>query len=81
MIYLSKNRIDATLGYIKSIQIFVSGESNLLPYEDLAVANTLSVNSQIAGTLGVIGHIRMAYDRVILIVDITSELLSSTLSS
>ena len=64
------------------IQIFNGGESDLLPYEDLAViCAPYSVDGQIVGTLGVIGPTRMAYDRVIPIVDITSKLLSGALSS
>ena len=64
------------------IQIFIGGESDLLPYEDLAVISSpYSVGGQIVGTLGVIGPMRMAYDRVIPIVDITSKLLSGALSS
>jgi heat-inducible transcriptional repressor len=38
------------------------------------------VNGKIVGTLGVIGPTRMAYERVIPIVDITSKLLSNALS-
>jgi heat-inducible transcriptional repressor len=38
------------------------------------------VNGKIVGTLGVIGPTRMAYERVIPIVDITAKLLSSALS-
>jgi len=38
------------------------------------------VNGIIVGTLGVIGPTRMAYERVIPIVDITAKLLSSALS-
>ena len=38
------------------------------------------VDGRIVGTLGVIGPTRMAYDRVIPIVDITAKLLSSALS-
>ena len=64
------------------IQIFIGGESELLPYEDLAVISApYSVDGKIVGTLGVIGPTRMAYDRVIPIVDITSKLLSGALSS
>jgi heat-inducible transcriptional repressor len=64
------------------IQIFIGGEGDLLPYEDLAVISApYSVDGQIVGTLGVIGPTRMAYDRVIPIVDITSKLLSGALSS
>jgi heat-inducible transcriptional repressor len=38
------------------------------------------VNGKIVGTLGVIGPTRMAYNRVIPIVDITARLLSLALS-
>jgi heat-inducible transcriptional repressor len=63
------------------IQIFIGGESDLLPYEDLAIISApYSVDGTIVGTLGVIGPTRMAYDRVIPIVDITSKLLSGALS-
>ncbi|WP_114690086.1 heat-inducible transcriptional repressor HrcA [Polynucleobacter necessarius] len=64
------------------IQIFIGGESDFLPYEDLAVISApYSVDDQIVGTLGVMGPTRMAYDRVIPIADITSKLLSGALSS
>jgi len=64
------------------IQIFIGGESELLPYQDLAVISApYSVDGKIVGTLGVIGPTRMAYDRVIPIVDITSKLLSGALST
>jgi len=39
------------------------------------------VDGQIVGSVGVIGPTRMAYDRVIPIVDITARLLSNALSS
>jgi len=38
------------------------------------------VDGQVIGTVGVIGPTRMAYERVIPIVDITAKLLSSALS-
>ncbi|WP_353963873.1 hypothetical protein [Pseudomonas aeruginosa] len=38
------------------------------------------VDGKVVGTLGVIGPSRMAYDRVIPIVDITARLLSNALS-
>jgi len=40
-----------------------------------------TVDGQVVGTVGVIGPTRMAYERVIPIVDITAKLLSSALSS
>lgn len=38
------------------------------------------VDGKVVGTLGVIGPTRMAYERVIPIVDITARLLSNALS-
>ncbi|MGL4995974.1 MAG: hypothetical protein ACRC6G_07385 [Deefgea sp.] len=44
------------------------------------IAAPYRVNNEIVGTLGVIGPTRMAYDRVIPIVNITAQLLSSALT-
>jgi len=38
------------------------------------------VDGKVVGTLGVVGPTRMAYERVIPIVDITARLLSNALS-
>ena len=38
------------------------------------------VGDEVVGTVGVIGPTRMAYDRVVPIVDVTAKLLSSALS-
>jgi heat-inducible transcriptional repressor len=63
------------------VQIFIGGESNLVPMDDMSVVTApYEVNGKIVGTLGVIGPTRMAYERVIPIVDITAKLLSSALS-
>ncbi len=63
------------------VQIFIGGESNLMPLEDMSVVTApYEVNNKIVGTLGVIGPTRMAYERVIPIVDITARLLSNALS-
>jgi len=63
------------------VQIFIGGESNLVPIEEMSVVTApYEVNGKIVGTLGVIGPTRMAYNRVIPIVDITARLLSMTLS-
>ena len=49
--------------------------------EDLTVITApYEVDGRIVGTLGVIGPTRMAYERVIPIVDITARLLSNALS-
>jgi heat-inducible transcriptional repressor len=63
------------------VKIFIGGESELVPIDDMAVITApYQVNGVIVGTLGVIGPTRMAYDRVIPIVDVTAKLLSSALS-
>ena len=63
------------------VQIFIGGESQLVPVEEMSVVTApYEVNGKIVGTLGVIGPTRMAYERVIPIVDITAKLLSNALS-
>ncbi len=63
------------------VQIFIGGESQLVPMDDMSVVTApYGVNGKIVGTLGVIGPTRMAYERVIPIVDITAKLLSNALS-
>lgn len=63
------------------VQIFIGGESQILPVDDMSVVTApYKVDDRVVGTLGVIGPTRMAYARVIPIVDITAKLLSSALS-
>lgn len=63
------------------VQIFIGGESGLAPLDECSVVTApYSVDGQVVGSLGVIGPTRMAYERVIPIVDITARLLSSALS-
>jgi len=63
------------------VQIFIGGESQLVPMDEMSiVTSSYHVNGKVVGTLGVIGPTRMAYERVIPIVDITSKLLSNALS-
>jgi heat-inducible transcriptional repressor len=65
----------------QGVQIYIGGDSELVPTEDLSVITApYSIDGHIIGTLGVIGPTRMAYERVIPIVDITARLLSSALS-
>ncbi len=65
----------------QGVQIFIGGESGVsTPDEISVVAAPYTVNGEVVGTVGVIGPTRMAYDRVIPIVDITAKLLSSALS-
>lgn len=67
--------------HAEGVQIFIGGESKLVPMDEMSVVTApYEVNGKIVGTLGVIGPTRMAYERVIPIVDITAKLLSSALS-
>jgi heat-inducible transcriptional repressor len=63
------------------VQVFIGGESGIAPLDECSVvAAPYEVDGQVLGTIGVIGPTRMAYERVIPIVDITARLLSSALS-
>ena len=65
----------------QGVQIFIGGESGLVPLDECSVVTApYKVDGQVVGTVGVIGPTRMAYERVIPIVDITARLLSSALS-
>jgi heat-inducible transcriptional repressor len=65
----------------QGVQIYIGGDSQFVSMEDLSVVTApYGVNGQVVGTLGVIGPTRMAYERIIPIVDITSRLLSNALS-
>ena len=63
------------------VRIYIGGESQVVPFEELSVVSApYEIHGQVVGTLGVIGPTRMAYDRMIEIVDITSRLVSNALS-
>jgi heat-inducible transcriptional repressor len=65
----------------QGVRIFIGGESQVVPFEDLSVVSApYEVDGQVVGTLGVIGPTRMPYDKMIQIVDITSRLVSNALS-
>ncbi|MCH8180670.1 MAG: heat-inducible transcriptional repressor HrcA [Proteobacteria bacterium] len=65
----------------EGVNIYIGGESQIVPFEELSVVSApYQINGQVVGTLGVIGPTRMAYDRMIEIVDITSRLVSNALS-
>jgi len=68
-------------GQAEGVRIFIGGESQVVPFEELSVVSApYEVDGQVVGTLGVIGPTRMPYDRMIQIVDITSRLLGNALS-
>ncbi len=64
----------------QGVQIYIGGDSQLVPMEEVSVITALRGGRQGGGHAGVIGPTRMAYERVIPIVDITARLLSNALS-
>jgi len=62
------------------VQIFIGEESGYDSFDNCSiVTSSYEIDNDVAGVLGVIGPTRMAYDRVIPIVDITAKLLGSAL--
>jgi heat-inducible transcriptional repressor len=65
----------------EGVRIYIGGESHVVPFEELSVVTApYEVDGRVVGTLGVIGPTRMAYDRMIRIVDITARLVGNALS-
>ena len=64
------------------VQLFIGQESGYEVLDECSVVTSpYHVDGQLVGVLGVIGPTRMAYDRVIPIVDATARLLSAALDS
>jgi heat-inducible transcriptional repressor len=69
-------------GKATGVQIYIGGESQLVPMEEMSIVTApYQQGGKVVGTLGVIGPTRMAYERVIPIVDITAKLLSNALAN
>lgn len=63
------------------VRIFIGGESQVVPVEDVSIVSApYQVDGRVVGRLGVIGPQRMAYERMIQIVSITSKMLGTALS-
>ena len=63
------------------VQVFIGEECGLSIFDDCSVVTApYHVDEDTIGVLGVIGPTRMAYDRVVPIVDVTARLLESALS-
>jgi heat-inducible transcriptional repressor len=64
------------------VHIFIGQESGHQLLDDCSVVTApYSADNQVIGVLGVIGPTRMAYERIIPIVDITAKLLGAALNS
>ena len=80
-----KTRLLELLEHTRSaggVQVFIGGESDILPYDGVSLISApYTVNNEVIGTLGVIGPSRMAYEKVIPMVDITAKLLSRAMQN
>lgn len=66
----------------QGVQIFIGEESGYQVLDDCSVVTApYSADQDTVGVLGVIGPTRMAYERVIPIVDLTARLLTAALNS
>ena len=75
------NLLDKSIN-ANGVQVFIGSESGYQILDNCSVVTApYHVDDDHIGVLGVIGPTRMAYDRVVPIVDITARLLESTLSS
>ncbi|MGI9246254.1 MAG: heat-inducible transcriptional repressor HrcA, partial [Steroidobacteraceae bacterium] len=73
--------LDQSLG-AEGVQIFIGQESGYQILDDISLVTApYALDNETVGVLGVIGPTRMAYDRVIPIVDVTARLLGSALKS
>ena len=65
----------------QGVQIYIGGESGVVPLDEMSIVTApYEVEGRIVGTLGVVGPTRMAYERVIPIVDLTARLVSNALT-
>ncbi|MCG8434262.1 MAG: heat-inducible transcriptional repressor HrcA [Gammaproteobacteria bacterium] len=69
-------------GAADGVQIFIGEESGYKVLDECSVVTApYAVDDELIGVLGVIGPTRMAYERVIPIVDMTAKLLSAALNT
>jgi len=68
--------------HAEGVQIFIGQESGYQILDDCSLVTApYMLDNETVGVLGVIGPTRMAYDRIIPIVDVTARLLGSALNS
>lgn len=67
--------------HAQGVQIFIGHESGYAALDNCSVVTTpYSANDEVLGVLGIIGPTRMAYDRIIPVVDVTAKLLGTVLN-
>ncbi len=68
--------------HAEGVQIFIGQESGYTILDDCSVVTApYTLDREVVGVLGVIGPTRMAYERIIPIVDVTAKLLGAALNS
>jgi heat-inducible transcriptional repressor len=68
--------------HAEGVKVFIGRESGYRALEECSVvAASYQRDGEVVGTLGVIGPMRMPYDQVISVVDITARLLGGALSA
>lgn len=66
----------------EGVEIYIGDESGYAPFGDLTLVTApYSANGRVLGRLAVIGPTRMAYQRVIPLVEVTAKILSRALSA
>ncbi len=65
----------------QGVQVFIGASSEYGFYEDYSlVAAPYEVDGEVLGMLGVVGPTRMAYDRVVSLVDVTARLVGAAMN-
>jgi len=65
----------------EGVQIFIGKESGYEMFDECSIVTaSYAVDDHLIGSLGVIGPVRMPYERVISVVDVTAKLLSAALN-
>lgn len=63
------------------VELYIGAESGYSPFEDISIVTApYEANGRVLGRLAVIGPTRMAYQRVIPLVEVTAKILSSALN-
>ncbi|HEX6591117.1 MAG TPA: heat-inducible transcriptional repressor HrcA [Moraxellaceae bacterium] len=66
----------------EGVEIYIGAESGYAPFEDLSLVTApYTANGCVLGRLAVIGPTRMAYQRIIPLVEVTATILSRALST
>jgi len=65
----------------RGVQIFIGEEAGFDVFDDCSLVTASYSEGRVMGVLGVIGPTRMAYQRIVPLVEVTAKLLASALNS